>query len=330
MAAREARHTRVATVILLALAVTMAGCSAMVGKSVETADDPTADDNSWDPTRGLVSGTVYFDPDTIIESDRSTFVRITYSGTETRNVFDRRIDRYDDHNMHVFEASYEDLPAINAAPYSFDVVDVLVNTEFSRSAAADLAGTYARMLGQMPAMLRSVLEELVIHDGGEKWGGGPNYILIHHDYSVRIEDDNGEYLEEILMHEAGHSVLDFLAMTHMRMPWEEALAADDRFVSRYATDFPDREDATESFLAWFAIRYRSDRMTPELADWIDEAIPASSCTLTRSYPLKAPGSRLACAPSSRTTAAPVVQTRMVLCRPPDRRIKIDPLPYLSG
>ena len=275
--------------MLLALAVTMAGCSGMVGESVETADDPTtddpttddptandpaADDNSWDPTRGLVSGTVYFDPDTIIESDRSTFLRITYTGTETRNVFDRRIDRYDDHDMHVFEALYEDLPAINAASYSFDVVDVLVNTEFSPSVAEDLAGTYARMLGQMPAMLRSVLEELVIHDGGENWGGGPNYILIHHGYSIRIEDDYGEYLEEILMHEAGHSVLDFLAMTNMRMPWEEAVAADDGFVSRYAADFPDREDATESFLAWFAIRYRSDRMTSGLADWIDEAIAA--------------------------------------------------------
>ena len=36
---------------------------------------------------------------------------------------------------------------------------------------------------------------------------------------------------------------------------------------------PDREDIAESYLLYFAVRYRSDRISSELKDTIESAIP---------------------------------------------------------
>ena len=56
--------------------------------------------------------------------------------------------------------------------------------------------------------------------------------------------------------------------------WDDAVLQDDGFASEYAMEFPNREDVTESYGAWFAVRYRSDRMSPALTSWIEGAIPA--------------------------------------------------------
>ena len=49
---------------------------------------------------------------------------------------------------------------------------------------------------------------------------------------------------------------------------------DDGFASEYAEDHPNREDVTESYVAWFAVRYRADRMSSALTSWIERAIAA--------------------------------------------------------
>ena len=71
---------------------------------------------------------------------------------------------------------------------------------------------------------------------------------------------------------AGHAALDYL--TYNTAEWDDAVMQDGRFASAYAADFPNREDVAESYVAWFAVRYRSDRMTSALTNWIERRIPA--------------------------------------------------------
>ena len=233
--------------------------------------------DSWDPSRGLISGTAFFDADIVIATDRSTYEEIRFVGRETRYVFDRRVGDddsresgmyHDQHDTYVFDASYEDLPGFEALGRSLGVVEVLVNPEFGMDEAEQLAEHYARLLGQLPAMLRSGVDELVIHDGDNAWGGGAKYIVIHKDHLL----EDAEFVEEILMHETVHSVLDFFAETYRDPRWREAAMEDGGFASEYAEDHPSREDVAESYVAWFAVRYRSDRMTPALTSWIESAI----------------------------------------------------------
>ena len=266
-------------------AIVVGGCSAAVGGSTTRPVDSAGDGRSWDPAHGLISGTVFFDSDVLLPSDRSTFERVTLTGTETRNVFDRRAGGntsreggdYHDVEVYVFAASYEDLPGISAGGRSFDVVEMLVNTEFEEDVAEHLAESYARSLGQLPAMLRSVVGEVVIHDGSLAWGGGGYYengafvgvITIH-----RLHRLGSGFVGEVLMHEAGHALLDFTLETYDNPEWADAVMRDDgRFASEYAMDFPAREDVTESYGAWFAVRYRSDRMSRTLTNWIERQIP---------------------------------------------------------
>lgn len=255
-----------------AVAIVVAACSDLAGvRPVDTARGG----ESWDPSRGLITGTVFFDSDVMIPSDRSTFEGITFIGRETRTVFDRRYNDdgtresggyHEVRDMYVYHASYEDLPGISAEGSSFEVVEVLVNPEFEAAEAERLAESYARLLGQQPAMLRSAVVGIVIHDGDKPWGGGTT-MTVHDDWLTQPQ-----FVGEVVMHEAGHAALDYL--TYETPEWLVAVMQDGgRFASEYAEDFPNREDVAESYAAWFAVRYRSDRMTSELTRWIERTIP---------------------------------------------------------
>ena len=50
--------------------------------------------------------------------------------------------------------------------------------------------------------------------------------------------------------------------------WNTAVATDNKYVTDYARDNPQREDIAETFLFWFATRFRKALFTAqELADW---------------------------------------------------------------
>jgi len=73
-------------------------------------------------------------------------------------------------------------------------------------------------------------------------------------------------LDETFIHEAVHTSLD--PCIYGSEEWNAAVAADNFFISDYARDFPEREDIAESWLVWFATRYRSDTFTAqELTQW---------------------------------------------------------------
>ena len=73
------------------------------------------------------------------------------------------------------------------------------------------------------------------------------------------------------MHEAAHTSLD--ARHANSAGWLAAQKADGGFISNYAHDYPQREDVAESFLPYFAVRYRPDRVTSALKNKIKKTIP---------------------------------------------------------
>ena len=94
--------------------------------------------------------------------------------------------------------------------------------------------------------------------------------MIHTDYSFENYEQKG-ILEETLVHEAAHTSLDAYHSTNNN--WIKAQEHDCRFISDYAQEHSEREDIAESYLPYFAIRYRSERITSELRDSIESAIP---------------------------------------------------------
>jgi hypothetical protein len=151
-----------------------------------------------------------------------------------------------------------------------------------------MAEKYARMLGQLPTALRRRVAYLVIHRGRMPFAGGPDFVLIHTDQADDYERDG--ILEETLVHEAAHTSLDPF---HARAPgWLAAQEADGEFISRYAKDFPYREDVAESVLPYIAVRYRLDSISERTAELILTTIPNRIAYLDQQaldmYPLRRP------------------------------------------
>ena len=87
-------------------------------------------------------------------------------------MFDRRPADWIIINAYLFNARFDD--GLNS--------EIQVNPEFeSVPAAQGVADKYARMIGQLPTVLRTRVETVWIHKGEELWGGGNDNILIHVD-----------------------------------------------------------------------------------------------------------------------------------------------------
>ncbi len=212
------------------------------------------------PTEPPFSGTIFIDPDIITPADPTTFQVIVPAGRGLRTMFDRRVDDWITVNAYLFDTTFDD---------GF-MVEVQVNPEFgSTSAAFEQAEKYAIVIGRLPTELRRDVETVWIHMGTEPFGGGNNNLLIHTGQAADYL--NRGILEEVFVHEGAHSSLD---AAHAAAPgWLAAQEADPTFISNYAGKFPDREDIAESFLTYLAIRYRADRISPELEQTILAAIP---------------------------------------------------------
>ena len=209
----------------------------------------------------ITSGTIFLDPDIITSSSPGTLASVTYAGTGTRSMFDRRVNAFTSYVAFLFNAVYTDGMTI----------EIQVNPEFGTSAAALVeAEKYGAVIGQLPTVLRKDVRTSWIHKGVQPFGGGNNNLLIHTG-QADIYQASG-ILEETLVHEAAHTSLD---AAHRRSAgWVAAQSADGDFISTYARDNPDREDIAESFLPYLALRHRSDRITASLAASIQQTIPA--------------------------------------------------------
>lgn len=204
------------------------------------------------------SGTAFLDPDIITASDPSNFVKSVYIGRGFRNMYDRRVDATIKVYAFLFKISYSNGSTIEAQ----------VNPEFSNATNAGVeAQKYGWLVGQLPAVLRKNIKMLWIHKGDADFGGAHNAIVIHTDRGAIY----GDYIEEILIHESAHTSLD---PNHAAAPgWLQAQTLDGEFISDYASTYPDREDIAESFLTFFALRFKPGRISGTDATTIQQTIP---------------------------------------------------------
>jgi len=206
------------------------------------------------------SGTIFVESDILTAEDPSDYLGVSSSGRGNRTMYDRRVPGWVRLNAYLFEAHFEGMPD----------VEVQVNPEFDSEAAAEIeAIRYAEVVGRMPRCLRVDLKTMWIHKGNNPYGGGNNNILIHTGKTASYE--NQGILEETLIHEASHTSLDSY---HANAPgWLAAQQADNEFISTYARDYPSREDVAESFLLYYAYRFRRERISNSLAETIVNTIP---------------------------------------------------------
>ena len=199
------------------------------------------------------AGTVWITPDILGPSDPSSLGSVIYTGRGMREIFDRRVNMWITVNTYLFEVQFGER-----------TVEFQLNPEFgSEEAAREQVDAFAPAMGRLPVVLMSGLLEVEINAGEGSFGG--NYyngsILIHTDDERTQLALREGFLEEVFVHEGAHISLD--PSTIDAPGWRSAQGADGAFISEYARDYPVREDVAESFLPYFAIRHRSDRLTPE-------------------------------------------------------------------
>ena len=207
-------------------------------------------------------GTIFIDPDIITPDDPSAFVDLSFAGTGTRKMYDRRDGgAWRTLVPYLFGARFDDNLEI----------EIQVNPEFgSKEVAENIAQKFAPVIGRLTTQLRRDVETVWIHRGMEPFGGGNNNLLIHTDWSERHYERQG-ILEETFVHEAAHTSLD--ARHAQSAKWLQAQEADCHFISTYAEDYPLREDIAESYLPYLAVRFRSDRISAALKRQIEMTIP---------------------------------------------------------
>lgn len=204
-------------------------------------------------------GTIFIDSNIITSDDPTTYRSLNYSGTGHRTMYDRR-SGWVDLEPFLFDAKFSDL----------HLVEFQVNPEFgSVESAKAQAERFAPVIGRLPKCLLTDVQTVWIHMGNEPFGGGNNNLLIH----VGQADGyvNSGILEETLVHEAAHTSLD--GAHAYAEKWQSAQEKDGGFISTYARDYPFREDIAESFLPYFAVRHRSDRISADLKQTIEITIP---------------------------------------------------------
>ena len=207
----------------------------------------------------------------IKDGDPTTFNnKLDYVEQKSNKMFDRRYNSYKDVDAYLFNANYTDGSNIK----------IYVNSEdFSQTEeASKYASQYAKVIGQLPKALRKQVNSVWIHGGKNPFGGDKNpygddnYLLIH----VKQGDEyiEQEIIEEVLIHEACHASLDILYANNSKWKndWKKAQEKDNAYISKYAKDFPEREDIAESFLAYFAYKYRKDRISDYDYEYIEKTI----------------------------------------------------------
>ena len=124
------------------------------------------------------------------------------------------------------------------------------------------------MVGQLPNFLRKNLKTITVHKGNYDWGGGNKDILIH------IDKNYGVCEEEVMMHESGHTSLDWnMGGSVKSSKWKKAAKADNKFISKYAKEYTEREDVAETINWWIAVRCKPGTISESNYKKILDGIP---------------------------------------------------------
>ena len=205
---------------------------------------------------------MWIDPDVIGPADPTALDDHRHEGSHDRSLmWARNPDRWKNVDAHVYKARYGTHEA-----------DVQVNPDFTEPRARELAQRYARMVGQLPAVLREAVDEIEINPGDYSASGfHRGWACSIYLYVDQVEAEwNVPFAEEIIAHEAAHCLEDDYRDT---AGWRDAQRADPDFISHHADTNPHQEDFAETFPAWMAVRYRPDRLDDADRALIGDAIP---------------------------------------------------------
>lgn len=194
------------------------------------------------------AGTVWVSREILTADDVTAYTNHEYLGQQQKTIYDRRPPSWITVNAYVFRVYFGDQTT----------ADFVVNPEFGSPSASEVfVSRYAPAIGQLSTSMREDVREVWINGGDAPAGGGNNAILLHTEYADRHLADG--YLEEVLIHESGHTSFD--AKHAQSAGWVAAQAADAEYISVYARDYPTREDISESLLLYYAYRHRPTALT---------------------------------------------------------------------
>jgi hypothetical protein len=213
--------------------------------------------NTADPPFGDTAGTIF---DIIQATDPSLFTCMEYAGRGMRQIWDKRINGEPVVNAFLFIARYSD--GTNT--------EIAINPEFStKEYAGEEAKRYVKALGQLPTSLRKGIKRFSVHKGRKGFHAGTGQIVVY----AETADNRFSYkhLEESLFHEAVHASWD--DDHRLSTGWINAQKMDNRFLTKYGQNSPEREDLAETALFAYAISHHPDRLPPvDTADTLN-AVP---------------------------------------------------------
>ena len=203
----------------------------------------------------------------ITSSDETTLLQLRYVGTGRRRMLDLRLATGGllvDYEAFLFDATFSAARGSTGTQH----IEFQVNPEYGTQGAASAAvEQFASALGHVPSVLRTRVATVSIHKGLHRSVAQNDNLVIHADFAE--DKDRLGSLEELITHEVAHLALD----QHLRTQgWRDARADDGEFVSQYAASAPDVEDVAESFVAYLAVRYRSDRIPSRARIMIEQTI----------------------------------------------------------
>ena len=217
----------------------------------------------------VLPGTVFLSPDVITPADPSALDSVRYVGTGIRSFWDPFVEDWRDTDTYLFSAHFGE-----------HVIEVQAHPRYgSVDAARAVAEVLTLPLGRLPYALLAGGRDLEISPTPASithGGGNPCYGTFNLNGSP--SDLMTGFVEEVVLHEAGHVSLDDCNWPeprtiprHSGSPgWLAAQKADGVFISAYARDHPTREDVAESIWGWFVVRCVPDRVPP----WVVAAVTA--------------------------------------------------------
>ena len=216
----------------------------------------------------LFKDNLYTDCDILTKKDPTTFQNISFVKEKKIKGWDKRKETSSGwkeslFKVFIFKATFEKGREIN----------IRVNAEFeTKDKAEEQAIKYGKMVGQLPNFSRKRLKSITIHKGNHLWAGGNKGDI--EIYTEGYSPDWIECEEEVMIHEGGHVSLDWAFGGSVKSSkWKKAAKADNKFISKYAKEYPKREDVAETIVWWVAARCKTDRISESNYKKILEAIP---------------------------------------------------------
>ncbi len=237
-------------------------------------------------------------PNVITEDDPSSLRAVAYEGQDRRLFWEQW--RWQSVNVHVFRARYrgdltvevqvgpewrrrrgrtaqEEYWSVGGGPHG-PAYDEKTERERMNTEARHIA----EVIGRLPALYRRSIRVISLDAGYSHPGANRDRQTVH--FYTRYNDKMNSYgsIEEIYLHEAGHLLEDEYATTAC---WRNAQKSDGEFISVYAASDagsgivddpsgPGGEDFAETLVAYFALRWRPDRISAADRRTIQATIPA--------------------------------------------------------